>query len=313
MAMGEITRYARILISELEKKGIKVIPEYYDGHKSVDLFIPIANLIVEVDGQHHDKEKQALTDLKRATYSLENGCFTYHLPNALVYNYPSETADLIAAMVKSLKNKKVDNKTIDTTVIPEKPKKVIEQKLEVKISKNPPLPKNKIEIPIRTPIKVKHYADYSQRKMPANKVLNEIKTLPMSDKTISFLPQKPQAYWKFITLAVILLGAIAFIIINLDKKDDISEEHLNNISYPQVEPIILAGSKTDVIITNNKNKDVSLNVTYRIYSSYFGIDAMGNRIFEVKANSKQNFLVYDNVGCSHAPCAIEILDFSEVR
>jgi hypothetical protein len=38
------------LIQALEKRNIKVIPEYWDGHKHVDIYIPENEMYIEIEG-----------------------------------------------------------------------------------------------------------------------------------------------------------------------------------------------------------------------------------------------------------------------
>ena len=104
--MGEITPYAQILYNELKKQGIKSILEFNDGHKSVDIFIPEANLIIEVDGSHHGRSEQAFRDLVRDTYSLQDGKVTIHLPNSVLFDRPFECAKQIKIMVQKRVNEK---------------------------------------------------------------------------------------------------------------------------------------------------------------------------------------------------------------
>jgi hypothetical protein len=83
-------------------------------------------------------------------------------------------------------------------------------------------------------------------------------------------------------------------------------------STPKVEPLIVEGSRRDVIITNNQNKSVSVEVTYHITSTWFGADYKETKVFDVEASSKQSFKVYDNAGCDTAPCSVGIVDYKEV-
>jgi hypothetical protein len=78
----------------------------------------------------------------------------------------------------------------------------------------------------------------------------------------------------------------------------------SNVCLP---PYSVEGTKTEVVIQNNLAEDISLNVTYRIYSNWFGKDSTESQVFEVSANSKETFKVYYNDGCSSSPCSVSIL------
>lgn len=89
------------LYEALLKRKVNVIPQYNDGHKTVDLAIPEAKLYIEVDGVAHcSKEKSAFTDLQRTYYSLKEGFVTLRIPNVLTEDKLNETADMIADLAK---------------------------------------------------------------------------------------------------------------------------------------------------------------------------------------------------------------------
>lgn len=76
--------------------------------------------------------------------------------------------------------------------------------------------------------------------------------------------------------------------------------------------LTVEGSETDIIIKNNQQKDISLNVTYRIYSNWFGIDSRESKIFEIRAKEEKSFKVYNNEGCLTAPCSVSIISYEEL-
>lgn len=275
--MPKPTYYAQRIINELGKRGIKAIPEYSDGHKCVDIYIPEAKLDIEVDGSHHTRDvEQALRDLLRTKFSLEQGRRTIRIPNSLVYNHPEKVADIIREIVDKDK-KKITKQTT----------------LEQVISKE-----NKAEI---------------------KKVWKPI--LVSSNRKPHFSKEKTKVSKKVLVYAIIIiiiLGIFAFIVFNNQKKDSTNNNiHTQDnfpapIPQPQIKPLIVEGSATNVIITNNQDKAISVNVTYRIYSNWFGIDTQSNQIFDVDAKSKQMFKVYNNDGCSTAPCSVSIVSYSEL-
>ena len=90
------TKQEKLLFNSLKARGLPVELQKFDGHKTIDIAIPIAKLNIEVDGiQHHKKYKQALADLERTYYSLEKGFITIRVPNSLVVNELETTADII--------------------------------------------------------------------------------------------------------------------------------------------------------------------------------------------------------------------------
>lgn len=90
------TKQANDLAEALQRKGVKVELEHWDGHKHVDLFIPAAKLYIEIDGiQHYTNAKQFQADLIRDHYSDDNRFFTKHIPNQLIDDHCEEIAATI--------------------------------------------------------------------------------------------------------------------------------------------------------------------------------------------------------------------------
>ena len=89
------------LYKELLHRKIPVKLHKKTRHITVDIAIPKAKLNIEVDGfQHNIKSSQALTDLKRTKYALEEGYYTLRIPNSLVRKKLHKTADLIEDIYK---------------------------------------------------------------------------------------------------------------------------------------------------------------------------------------------------------------------
>ncbi len=102
------TDCATALKEALEKRGVKVFVEPWDGHKHVDLEIPAIRLDVEVDGLHHlTRAEQILTDLARGFYSHKDGYHTMHIPNEMVDKYLDQIAGALAEAVKIRNAKKI--------------------------------------------------------------------------------------------------------------------------------------------------------------------------------------------------------------
>lgn len=107
--MSKSTRYANILKKCLEKLGLKVGQEVWDGHKHIDLSIDSAKLDIEVDGmQHLTNAHQITADLERARYSREDGYETIHIHNIDI-NYNAKSAEEIAKAVAKVAEKREED------------------------------------------------------------------------------------------------------------------------------------------------------------------------------------------------------------
>ena len=85
----------------LRKKGIPAELEKSDGFKTIDIAVVKAKLNIEVDGSHHNTmHDQALADLQRTYYAFEKGYFTLRIPNSLLKNRLTETAEHVANFVE---------------------------------------------------------------------------------------------------------------------------------------------------------------------------------------------------------------------
>lgn len=64
------TKQTLELANALQKRGIYLELEHWDGHKHVDIFVPKARIYIEVDGPLHDiKPKQLVSDFNRDYFS----------------------------------------------------------------------------------------------------------------------------------------------------------------------------------------------------------------------------------------------------
>jgi very-short-patch-repair endonuclease len=74
--------------------------EKFDGHKHVDIVFERPKLHIEVDGiQHNQSTRQALSDLKRTFYSMQDGFLTIRIPNILVRNELTETVNYLVKLI----------------------------------------------------------------------------------------------------------------------------------------------------------------------------------------------------------------------
>lgn len=94
------TRQVLDLKTELEKRGVKSVTEYNDGHKHVDLYIPTANIYIEVDGiQHLINPDQIIADFKREHYSDMAKYDTLHINNDILENHLERISEAITKVV----------------------------------------------------------------------------------------------------------------------------------------------------------------------------------------------------------------------
>ena len=95
------TKQAAALIEALRKRGVDLIPEYDDGHKTVDIYIPKAGLFIEINGlQHYTNPEKIIADLKRSHFSDGDDKNTMPITNQLIETHLDEIADAIAQVVK---------------------------------------------------------------------------------------------------------------------------------------------------------------------------------------------------------------------
>jgi peptide-methionine (R)-S-oxide reductase len=117
--MSHSTPYAQRLKKYLQKLGLKVEEEVYDGHKHIDLSIDSAKLDIEVDGVHHLTDaQQIITDFKRSDYSREDGYETIHVHNVDLKHDATAIASAIAE-VSAIREEAFDEMagvTVDTTM-----------------------------------------------------------------------------------------------------------------------------------------------------------------------------------------------------
>ena len=98
--MEYTTREVIDLYFALKRKGFEPDLEKFDGHKHVDIVFERPKLHIEVDGiQHNQSTRQALSDLKRTFYSMQDGYITIRIPNVLVRNDLNETANFIGEFI----------------------------------------------------------------------------------------------------------------------------------------------------------------------------------------------------------------------
>jgi very-short-patch-repair endonuclease len=96
------TRHALALAEELQKRGVQLEMEYWDGHKHVDIYIPAAKICIEINGlQHYTNPEQIAADLQRAHFSDGDGRRTMTITNQLIDSRLSEIADAIGQIARA--------------------------------------------------------------------------------------------------------------------------------------------------------------------------------------------------------------------
>lgn len=101
--MNTPTIQAEKLHKELKEIGINAILEKSDGYKHIDIAITSAFLNIEVDGSHHNTNRdQANSDLYRTYHSYIKGYNTIRIPNSLLQDEKDirNTARMIKKMIE---------------------------------------------------------------------------------------------------------------------------------------------------------------------------------------------------------------------
>lgn len=102
MKTNGISDHARKLHSALIQRGVAVEIEKWDKHKHIDLSIELAGLYIEIDGDDHYINPDAiLRDLKRDYFSNEAGYDTLHIPNYIIEKDIDGVADALVQVINS--------------------------------------------------------------------------------------------------------------------------------------------------------------------------------------------------------------------
>jgi very-short-patch-repair endonuclease len=104
------TEHEKKLVEALRKRGVDLEVHKYDGHKTIDIYIPRDNLYIEVDGMHHiTNPDRIISDFNRDYFSFKEGFFTKHITNEAIDTHLEEIADAIAHVAKNAPNKIGEN------------------------------------------------------------------------------------------------------------------------------------------------------------------------------------------------------------
>jgi very-short-patch-repair endonuclease len=100
------TKQTIALVEALQKRGVELQVEYWDGHKHVDIYIPKDNLYIEIDGlDHQTKPERIISDFNRDYFSFKNGFFTKRITNESIESHLEAIADAISHVAKNAPNK----------------------------------------------------------------------------------------------------------------------------------------------------------------------------------------------------------------
>ncbi len=101
------TPEAHDLYNQLRKLDVPAELEKCDGYKHIDIAVVEAKVNIEVDGSHHNRDKdQALADLKRTFHSFKKGFLTLRIPNVLVHD--QRTLQITAKYIAKILNESLD-------------------------------------------------------------------------------------------------------------------------------------------------------------------------------------------------------------
>jgi very-short-patch-repair endonuclease len=96
----EQTKHEKALREALERRGVKVFPQFNDSYKHIDLYLPEAKVNIEVDGiQHLISARHIISDFARTYYADKAGYNTIHIQNETLDNHLDKIADAIAEVV----------------------------------------------------------------------------------------------------------------------------------------------------------------------------------------------------------------------
>jgi very-short-patch-repair endonuclease len=98
------TKHHKDLFLALKKRGIPCEFEAYDGNKHIDIAIHDIKLYIEVDGKQPSIDsKQFIADLKRGTFSDEEGYQTRRFTNKMIDEHLEEIAENLKEAYEKIK------------------------------------------------------------------------------------------------------------------------------------------------------------------------------------------------------------------
>lgn len=104
------TKQTLALAEALKRRGVTFELEHWDGHKHVDMYIPMAKIYIEIDGPLHDlRPTQVVSDFNRDYFSSKEGFFTKHITNKEIEEHLEAIANAIEVVVKRAADKMGDH------------------------------------------------------------------------------------------------------------------------------------------------------------------------------------------------------------
>ena len=288
--------------------GLKPERQYPISKHRVDFAFPKEKLVIEVDGPHYRTREEIQRDEKRRDVAENLGWRVKRFTAEETFDNTEEVARRIVRMVRT---KEISKELFNDA------EANIDRSLKLKINK-----KNRVSRIKPLQSEMADFRKELERLKEEQQKPNWKSDYEIMGPQINSVPiASPKTWTSKVALIIVILGVIALTIFSIQNNNNkeiptkSTETPLIVISNPIPEPtkslLVVEGSSADVIITNNKEESVSVNVEYRIYSRWFGADYVNSQIFQVASQSKKSFRVYDNVGCSSAPCSVEIISYKE--
>ena len=88
------------MLRKRQLNGERFLRQHSIGHFIVDFYCPKYKLAVELDGDGHFDEAQALYDIRRTDYLNSLGVTVIRFENFEVFDFPQRTLDEIATYLK---------------------------------------------------------------------------------------------------------------------------------------------------------------------------------------------------------------------
>lgn len=91
-----------MLNEALNKAGVTTELEHWDGHKHIDIYVPLGKLYIEIDGMpHYTSVKQITADFLRDHFSDLEGYNTFRIPSHIVEDECDALVRAIQQIVQS--------------------------------------------------------------------------------------------------------------------------------------------------------------------------------------------------------------------
>ena len=100
------TKQVLMLADALEKRGVELELEHWDGHKHIDIYIPKDHLYIEVDGvPHYTDHQKMIADFNRDYFSFKGGYFTKRIANETIESHVEATPSPFATVALNAPNR----------------------------------------------------------------------------------------------------------------------------------------------------------------------------------------------------------------